>query len=668
MSSKQKLQTKHKIPVITVGTANMTGAQGAVIETTCSVSGDNPILSLRDGDQFTVTVAGKIRVIDASVARTVVDYVEAVDAIGNQAIPVKITAVITAGAGLPAITLSALNAIDYQTIEAIHTTNAAYADYYIAIDLDFGNPKKLSVAHRISVAVPGETYDCAVAGATAGLALGPWSNVLSVAVPDQPGTIDPGVPAKMADAFNRSMGQNGLFVFQNASSPFGPTYWTAAQTGAPTGVRGLLAGLGCVSWRGGISTAAHVKTMYQYLSGLGHKFCVLVNPTTATGPDVSQIPSQLSLIKNIFGSTNLATKLICVEGMNEVNNMQAWGAGQTLAAIAQKSHDFQAQLYAAVRADPAFANVPCLSFSDWGRSAKFMDAQLAYNPRGQRDISDGKPFHGYNSGHKPSVFAFPNDETETGGAGEQPIVDAMFECRRSVLQQLPAYTTEVGYIHWQTAHTTQCSAAETGATPSPFFVTELCKAKYISREYLEHWRVGVPFTFNFMILNNWNQRPFYGMLNQNKYIGGGGVAASPNANTGPPYNYLDTTYYQTIKRIHAILADPGVDFTPTNLDYHFTGAAVTQDLHHALLQKRNGEFYLLAAWDYLESYKRSAPIGEVADGTLKCDCTLQFDGGANVASVTRYEPVYGTTTLVGTNIASAAVRVKDSLMIWKITP
>jgi hypothetical protein len=58
-----------------------------------------------------------------------------------------------------------------------------------------------------------------------------------------------------------------------------------------------------------------------------------------------------------------------------------------------------------------------------------------------------------------------------------------------------------------------------------------------------------------------------------------------------------------LKNLIALLKDPGPDFAPAPLDYTLTSASA--DLHHTLLQKRDGSFWL-ALWQNVLSYDPNA--------------------------------------------------------------
>ncbi len=61
--------------------------------------------------------------------------------------------------------------------------------------------------------------------------------------------------------------------------------------------------------------------------------------------------------------------------------------------------------------------------------------------------------------------------------------------------------------------------------------------------------------------------------------------------------------FTALKNMISLLKDPGANFTPGALDYTLSGN--TTNIHHTLLQKRNGTFYLIL-WQEVSSFDPDA--------------------------------------------------------------
>jgi hypothetical protein len=81
------------------------------------------------------------------------------------------------------------------------------------------------------------------------------------------------------------------------------------------------------------------------------------------------------------------------------------------------------------------------------------------------------------------------------------------------------------------------------------------------------------------------------------------------------------------------MADPGVDFTPDDIDMSIVNPD-EQNIRYNLFQKRNGT-YLMQIWHDALSWRRSSPFGEltIAPQTV----TINIDA-PTIATVNVYEP------------------------------
>ncbi len=177
----------------------------------------------------------------------------------------------------------------------------------------------------------------------------------------------------------------------------------------------------------------------------------------------------------------------------------------------------------------------------------------------------------------------------------------------------PVWTTETGY-------------------PQSYIPLDVAN-KYYSRlffEYFNHWSVR---TYAYELLDESNQ-PW------------------PDSTFG--LLYADGTpkpQFNTISNIISILNDPGGTFAPGSLVYSIAGAPGA--LHHTLLQKRNGVFYL-ALWLEQNWWEASGPA----------TITVYF---ASPQHVNQYEPLASASPVTAwNNVYAATLTVSDHATILEI--
>jgi hypothetical protein len=186
---------KGKIPVISVTNPNLSGSIGDVLETPFSISSPHTIVQIvisgRDSVLFGLITAASapvgvpndsVRLLDSATPGTYICFVTATDEDGRDSAPVQISAVVAPGTSLPALVLTT-SALDAHTVQCAFTSNAAYASYQFAINLDYGTPLNLAANKQIPIVQSGQDYDVQVRGTTSGGGQGPWSNISTVSLP-----------------------------------------------------------------------------------------------------------------------------------------------------------------------------------------------------------------------------------------------------------------------------------------------------------------------------------------------------------------------------------------------------------------------------------------------------------------------------------------------------
>lgn len=227
-----------------------------------------------------------------------------------------------------------------------------------------------------------------------------------------------------------------------------------------------------------------------------------------------------------------------IEGPNE------WDVNPTLfyekQAFPSGIYQFQSQLYNAIKSDAATASIPVIAPS------------LA------------NPYNSEKLGSLSSVVDLGNMHSYAGG--NQPNADldwkwipqaqAVSGSNKSIV------ATEAG---WHNA-TNDLGSSQRG-------VSEAVSGKYIPRTYLEYFNRGVKRTFMYELINQrqaGDQENNFGLLRAD---------GSPK----PAFN--------ATRNLISVLNDPVESSQLGSLDYYLTGN--TQNVHHTLLQKSSGDFYLV---------------------------------------------------------------------------
>lgn len=250
-----------------------------------------------------------------------------------------------------------------------------------------------------------------------------------------------------------------------------------------------------------------------------------------------------------------------VEGANEIDMR---GDTSQLPALA----GYQRDLYDAVKGDSSLATLPVLGPS-------------LVQKRNQEALGDVSGALDYGN-----IHPYPDAEAPEGN------LDAHLGRAAVNSGAKPVMATETGY------HT----ALGWGGEHNP--VTEEDMATYMPRLYLEYFRRGIARTFS------------YELIDQNA------GSADLEDNFGLLRNdFSEKPAFTALRNTIDVLEDRGPTFSPASVAYSLGGES--KDVHHLLLQKSDGAFYL-ALWRAAEA---SAPGSRV---------TLSF--GRQVTAAEAYLP------------------------------
>jgi len=379
------------------------------------------------------------------------------------------------------------------------------------------------------------------------------------------------VQAVSADSLVDSIGVNTHFG------------WTGVYTNNYSTAKSLLVGLGVRHHRDGFNS--HNAD----LAASGIKTLVVADCPPGTNQTSSYFTSTLIPQIKAVGAGSVVESL---EGPNESNyywsllNETYYGLGWPTGPLW-----WLGDLDVALKADPATASLPLYSMTLWSGS-QYAPGQLA-------PYADYGNFHPYPNQGNATCWAFDYDgipHTATSSyiqCGQQPSnnideFNVAFDEQSPQTGTKPMVATETGYTTGTGWHS----------------VSQVAFAKYIPRLVTEYFRRGIRRTY------------LYEFLDQ------GADQADPEQNFGLVYNSLTPKpAYTALKSLIGLLAEPGASFTPGSAAYSVSVSDPgyfyrTWYVHHMLLQKSNGTFYLLI-------------YHEVADSAT-CDA-----GGANIATTAR---------------------------------
>lgn len=273
---------------------------------------------------------------------------------------------------------------------------------------------------------------------------------------------------------------------------------------------------------------------------------------------------------------------------------------------------YQDELYAVVKANPTTATLPVLMPS---LAIPYHAAQL-----GALASADMGNMHSYAGGNLPSqdldIKWIPLTQTITGPA--KPIV-----------------ATECG---WHNA-TNDLKAPQPG-------ISELAAAKYVPRLYLEYFNRGIQRSFLYELINerqDTTQEQNFGLLRNNG-------SAKPA--------------FDSLKNLIALLQDPGPEFAPQALSYSLSGTSpLNPTLHHTLLQKRDGRFYL-ALWQEVPSFNLQTKLDVYVP---KQTVTLTL--GTPVRQATAYKPLKSTMPVQQyVNPTQLDLTISDHPLVIELVP
>jgi hypothetical protein len=271
---------------------------------------------------------------------------------------------------------------------------------------------------------------------------------------------------------------------------------------------------------------------------------------------------------------------------------------------------FQNDMYTAINADPATQNVAVLSPA-MGNSGKSQYlAPISF---------DFAAMHSYPSAREPTF----NLDTNIG--------------QTATLRGTPAgplMSTETGYYN----------------NPVQFgWIPEHLSAKYIPRLYAEYFNRNIERTY------------LYEFANQ------GPNTANREENFGlVRFDLSEKPAFTALKNLIDLVEEPGADpFTPDALDYSLTSGSSLAAVHHTLLQKSNGVFYLML-WQEVPVFNRTANSNqgmEITNSPIAATLNLT----TSMAQARLYQP-NSSSQPTGTYIRPTSINlsIPDQMLIIEL--
>ncbi len=194
------------------------------------------------------------------------------------------------------------------------------------------------------------------------------------------------------------------------------------------------------------------------------------------------------------------------------------------------------------------------------------------------------------------------------------------------------------------------AATETGyhtavhATSGQPGVSELAMGKYLPRLFFEYFNSGIIRTYTYELMDEGtdltNPEASFGMLH---------------------YDGSPKPAFTALKNLIGLLNDRGTSYSPGKLNYSLTGASSA--VHHTLLQKQNGKFYLML-WQEVSSFNLTTKT----DITVAAQ-TVTLTLPASAHEVRTFLPLQGATaTSDVSSVSSVQLSVSDQVLVVEITP
>ena len=414
--------------------------------------------------------------------------------------------------------------------------------------------------------------------------------------------------ARSADTFVDSIGVNVKWKYPD--TPYGYAYEKVKQKLLESGIRHVRDSIGprtIDTGKAGITT------------------CIICEPDQGT-PEA---------IRDSVKTINAGGWFIdFVEGPNEPDlfwvsyNKKYKGNG-----FMQGVMDFQKDLYKTFKSDPATAQIPVIGPS-LGKTYGY-ETKSPFGKKTLTDFVDYGNFHPYPGGNPFTIhynyatidWYMMYGNFPSGNIDESPYA---FDVYAPPFAPKPMIATETGYSNDQSG------------------VTEAVHAKYMLRLFCEYFRKGIVRTYSHEFVDEFpdkekqNREANFGLLR---------------------HDLTPKPAYTALKNLISVLAEKNMpkNFKPGTLDFTLMVSAQpgfdrVQNVHHLLLQKSTGEFYLVLWHEIANEDTSVMPHRQITPPDMPT--TIIF-GKDSVRSAVLYRP--NETLAKSTNgMAGTAAAIKNS--------
>lgn len=420
--------------------------------------------------------------------------------------------------------------------------------------------------------------------------------------------------AVMADSFVDSIGVNTHYVDQSGSI-YGANQALVQKVLNASGIRHIRDGgpaSGDTAWmQSYLSLFTQVENNYQSATGRRLGWDLIGGPYD-NGSSSGTACDQLTNVSAPYVLKYLNVSFIdSFEGMNEDDIGYYYntpGCTSSVAQAMQQDVAFQKALYSAVKGSSATSSVPVIGFS-FG------------SPNGPPYVSN-----------MTAYMNFANQHSYPGGKHPSANIASNFSILSAIDGNIQSYATETGYYTYPDG--------QQG-------ISELAQGKYMSRLFLEYFNFGIVRTYSYELMDS-NTSPIPCSGSQPCFgLARGDGSAKPG--------------YTAIQNEISILQDPGPAFTPGTLTYSLSGT--NNLIHHTLLNKRNGNFYLVL-WQEIDSYN-NAKNTDISNPPV----TVQLSFNEPMTQVNLYNPLSSSSPFSNQgNVQTLSLSVPDSALIVEIIP
>ncbi len=347
----------------------------------------------------------------------------------------------------------------------------------------------------------------------------------------------------------------------------------------------------------------HIRDNFISQAAANQGLSIINQVKAATGVDVKFMLTQTAGSCNVqptdihpLNYLTWGVSTTNIDGFEGINEWNGWCSGATSPTWYAAAKNAQQYLWNAVKGNPQLAAIPVIGPSLSSHSATQIQSDSAL-------IGNLTAYMNYGNEHD-----YSNDSMPSQNFSWTPSAEAAMN------GSLPVWETEAGY-------------------PQSYIPLDRAN-KYYSRLFFENFNHGIVRTYA------------YELMDESQITDGEGTFGLLNADgTAKPM-------FNTITNMITLLKDPGSAFTPGSLNYSFSGGPDT--LHHTLLQKRNGVFYL-ALWLELDWWNATSAT-----------ITVNFTGAQG--HINQYDPLTSISPkTAGNNVSSVVLTVSDQATILEIS-